>query len=135
MIMASVLTAKGQDGIADIQAHLFTDRISLEYSCTLAGEVPVKLSGTLLLQGDSYSVRGNGIEIYCNGGTRWTVDREAKEVYIEPADGLAEVTVYYESISELKIGKVEYSPLSDDLGAFIFDTSALGPDWVITDLR
>ena len=26
-------------------------------------------------------------------------------------------------------------PLSDDLSPFTFDTAALGPDWVVTDLR
>ena len=129
------LTAAAQPQLGEIAAHLQTDRISLRYDCTYTEDTPVKLSGVLLIQGDCYRAVGNGMEIYCDGATRWSVDPESKEVYIEPAEGLAELLDYRNSLSELKITELKYLPLSDDLAPFRFDTAALGPDWVVTDLR
>ena len=52
------------------------------------GRFPVKGSGHITMQGNGYAMTGNGLEIYCNGTTKWTVDREALEVIIENADSL-----------------------------------------------
>ena len=129
------LPAAAQPQLDQIAAHLQTDRISLHYACTYTEDTPVKLSGTLLIQGDCYRAVGNGMEIYCDGATRWSVDPASKEVYIEPANGLEELLDYRNSLTELKITELKYLPLSDDLSPFRFDTAALGPDWVVTDLR
>jgi len=129
------LTAAAQPQLGEIAAHLQTNRICLHYDCTYTEDTPVKLSGVLLIQGDCYRAVGNGMEIYCDGTTRWSVDPESKEVYIEPAEGLAELVEYRKSLSELKITDLKYSPLSDDLTPFRFDTAGLGDDWVVTDLR
>lgn len=134
-VLLSPLTAAAQPQLAEIAAHLQTDRISLHYDCTYTQDTPVKLSGTLLIQGESYRAVGNGMEVYCDGATRWTVDPESKEVYIETAEGLAELAAYRDSLSELKITELKYAPLSDDRSPFRFDTSSLGPGWVVTDLR
>ena len=75
------------------------------------------------------------MEIYSDGATRWTVDPASKEVYIEPADGLAELVAYRDSLAELKITGLKYLPLLDDLSAFRFDTATLDASWVVTDLR
>ena len=129
------LPAAAQPQLDQIAAHLQTDRISLHYACTYTEDTPVKLSGTLLIQGDCYRAVGNGMEIYCDGATRWSVDPASKEVYIEPAEGLAELLDYRNSLTELNITELKYLPLSDDLAPFRFDTAPLGPDWVVTDLR
>lgn len=42
--------------------------------------------GVLDIQGNSYHMRGNGIEIFCDGSTTWMLDEDAKEVVIEAAD-------------------------------------------------
>jgi len=129
------LTAAAQPQLGEIAAHLQTDRIALRYDCTYTEDTPVRLSGILLIQGDCYRAVGNGMEIYCDGTTRWSVDPVSKEVYIEPAEGLSELLEYRNSLSALKISDLKYLPLSDDLTPFRFDTAALGPDWVVTDLR
>ena len=129
------LPAAAQPQLDQIAAHLQTDRISLHYACTYTEDTPVKLSGTLLIQGDCYRAVGNGMEIYCDGATRWSVDPASKEVYIEPANGLEELLEYRNALTELKITELKYLPLSDDLSPFRFDTAALGSDWVVTDLR
>ena len=129
------LTAAAQPQLGEIAAHLQTDRISLRYDCTYTEDTPVKLSGVLLIQGDCYLAKGNGVEIYSDGATRWTVDPASKEVYIEAADGLAELVAYRDSLSELKITELKDLPLLDDLSVFRFDTAALDASWVVTDLR
>ena len=129
------LTAAAQPQLSEIAARLQTDRISLRYDCTYTEDTPVKLSGILLIQGDCYRAVGNGMEIYCDGATRWSVDPASKEVYIEPAEGLSELLEYRNALTELKITELKYLPLSDDLSPFRFDTAPLGPDWVVTDLR
>ena len=130
------LTAAAQRYTLDtVAAHLATDRISLHYACTIAHPAPVQLSGELLIQGDCYRAVGNGMEIYCNGTTRWTVDPESKEVYIETAGGIEELVPWQDNLEDLSLTDVRYLPLSDDLSPFTFDTAALGSDWVVTDLR
>ena len=127
--------AAAQPQLAEIAAHLQNERVSLHYDCTYTEDTPVKLSGDLVIQGDCYLAKGNGVEIYSDGTTRWTVDPASKEVYIEPADGLTELVAYRDSLSELKITELKYLPLLDDLSAFRFDTAALDASWVVTDLR
>lgn len=127
--------AAAQPQMAEIAAHLQNERVSLHYDCTYTEDTPVKLSGDLLIQGDCYSARGNGVEIYCDGATRWTVDPASKEVYIERAEGLAELVAYRDSLSELEITALKYLPLLDDLSVFRFDTASLDASWVVTDLR
>ena len=132
------LTAAAQvssQQVAEIASHLDDSRISLHYACTFTQDTPLKLSGTLLIQGECYRARGNGMEIYCDGTTRWTVDPEAKEVYVETSGGLEELLLYRDSLTELKLSDVKYQPLSEDLTAFVFDTAALDSSWIVTDLR
>ena len=130
------LTAAAQKYTLDaVAAHLRTDRISLHYSFTIAEPAPVQLSGTLLAQGECYRAIGNGMEIYCDGKTRWTVDPESKEVYIETAEGIEELALWQDNMKELSLTDVRYLPLSDDLSPFSFDTAALDASWVVTDLR
>ena len=134
-LLLSLMTAAAQPQLGEIAAHLQTDRISLHYDCTYTEDTPVKLSGVLLIQGDCYRALGNGMEIYCDGATRWSVDPASKEVYIEPAEGLAELLEYRDALTELKITELKYLPLSDDLSPFRFSTAALDDSWVVTDLR
>ena len=129
------LTAAAQPQVSEIVARLQTDRVSLHFACTFTQDTPVKLSGTLLVQGECYRAVGNGMEIYCDGATRWTVDPASKEVYIETAGGLEELLAWKDSITELSVTEVKYLPLSDDLSAFRFDTASLDDAWVVTDLR
>ena len=50
-----------------------------------------KMSGDaeVAVQGDSYTMVGNGLQVYCDGKKVWSVDSAAKEVYVESVDDLA----------------------------------------------
>ena len=136
LLMLLPLTAAAQQPrLEDLAARLETNRIRVQYACTVMQPAPVKLAGELLVQGECYRSIGNGMEIYCDGATRWSVDPEALEVYIETAGGLEELIAWQDNLEDLSLTNISYLPLSDDLSAFRFDTSSLGPDWVVTDLR
>ena len=41
------------------------------------------------VQGDSYKMSGNGLQVYCDGVKVWTVDPTTKEVYVESVGDMA----------------------------------------------
>ena len=67
---------------------------SMASSCTeLTYTYTVSLSGTdnvgdgnLALQGQKWSLVGNGLEMFCDSVSLWIIDPDAKEVVIEPVD-------------------------------------------------
>ena len=154
------LTAAAQKHtLESVAAHLGADRISLHYDCTIVQPAPVRLSGDLLVQGDCYLAKGNGMENYCDGESVWTVDRSAKEVYIENAGGdiasniekflggIRDFKYDGSSLScrivkkeqgldlEFKAQGIKTVPASEDGTVYSFDVSALDSSWVISDLR
>lgn len=44
-------------------------------------------NGNIILNGDSFIMKGDGLEIYCDGTVKWTVDRSAAEAVVETFDG------------------------------------------------
>ena len=49
----------------------------------MSGEAKVSV------QGESYTMVGNGLQVYCDGSKVWTVDSTSKEVYVESVDDMA----------------------------------------------
>ena len=50
------------------------------------GRTEITGGGSVRMQGESYFLEDNGLEVYCDGTARWTVDRTAREVIIEAYD-------------------------------------------------
>ena len=134
LLLPLSLAAQEQQ-LADIASHLRANRVTLHYECVFTQEAPVHLSGVLTIQAPCYRAVGNGMEIYNDGKTRWTVDPASREVYVEEAEGLEELIRWQESLSDLKITEIKYLPLQEDLSDFRFDTASLDASWVVTDLR
>ena len=119
--------------IDELRKLVETNCVTADYSFLM--QEKISCSGTITVQQPCFKVVGNGLEIYCDGKSRWTVDREAKEVYIEYSESPEEYMAYLPDVSDLKVTVVKTSPLSDDLKPFFFDVSRLDSSWVITDLR
>ena len=119
--------------IDELRKLVETNRVTADYSFLM--QEKISCSGTITVQQPCFKVVGNGLEIYCDGKSGWTVDREAKEVYIEYSESPEEYMAYLPDVSDLKVTVVKTSPLSDDLKPFFFDVSRLDSSWVITDLR
>ena len=129
-----------EDMVASLMERLQHERLTFTYSCTIdAGGLPVNSSGTVTAQGNCYKVSAQGVDIYCDGSTRWLVDTAAKEVYIEAAEGLGEFLAapqdYLGALSDLKYSTPKSVPATEELGDFRFDCSKLDDNWVVTDLR
>ena len=138
LMLAPVLQA--QVPVEAIRAALAANRLSFQFNCQIVTDLaPVNCQGEALAQGNSYRVCANGMEFYCDGTTRWTVDRESKEVYIESAAGVEEFLAapekYLGALSQLDYSSLQRLPFSEDLSAFTFDTGSLDATWVVTDLR
>ena len=59
--------------------------VDYEFTATLSG-VSTYGEGMVYIQGNSYHMSGNGLEIYCDGETTWMIDESAKEVFVEAAE-------------------------------------------------
>ena len=83
LLVLTAFTAAGQNIVSDFAKTLRDGCATFGYSYSMSGQVPLSGSGTVSLQGDSFTMKGDGIEVYCDGATRWTVDTVAEECYIE----------------------------------------------------
>lgn len=83
MAAAMCLSAWGQNIVSDFVSTLEGRCASFEYSYSLSGQVPLNGSGKVKFQDESFTMKGDGLEVYCDGNVRWTVDTEAEECYIE----------------------------------------------------
>jgi len=107
-------------------------RVSADYSFVFNNDV---FRGHIMVQQPFFYANGNGIEIYCNGICRWTVDRVGKEVYIEKAESPDEYLSYLKNISNLELQSIRTEAPGEDLSPFIFSVENLDASWVVTDLR
>jgi len=155
-LLCNLAFAQGSD-VAALLKQIDGKKIVCEYSYSSGS---LKGTGTATIQDGMYFVTGNGLEVYSNGKTRWTVDKSAKEVYIEDAgeenDIFANLSAYLSGVEGLRFdgrtmsgaikgedGSVlnckatnikSYPPTSSSKD-FSFNTSGLDSSWVITDLR
>ena len=61
--------------------------VSFDYSFTMpTKKAKMTGNGNVKVQGNSFLVDGNGLEIWCDGKTRWTVDRISEEALVESVD-------------------------------------------------
>lgn len=159
-LLLSALCAHAQGGMEMLAEVWQNSRISFSYNCeTKVSDVPVKIAGSAVIQDFCYVRKDNGLEIYNDGVTKWTVDSDAGEVYIETSGGRDEffglAGSYLNGLSDLKYGTDQISgsfldngvrtdfkaygiktePKSDKLDVFRFDVSGLDSSWVVTDLR
>ncbi len=126
--------------ISEILSMVQNHRVDASYSCEMnVSGTEVIVKGRITAQQNYYFVSGNGLDIYCDGQSRWTVDTESKEVYIEAASGLKEFLSdpdsYLGALSNLEIKDVKYSDPEGDIGRYRFNTGSLDSSWVVSDLR
>lgn len=59
--------------------------VKMEYSYDFRQSTKTKITGkaVITVQDSSYVMNGNGLEVFCDGKTVWTVDVSAKEVVID----------------------------------------------------
>ena len=89
----SLLTMQSfaQTPIDALRQMLSTDAVAieLEYDLTVPNAL-VTGSSSIWLQGEMYRVHGEGLDIFNNGKSVWTVDESTREVIIESAADVSE---------------------------------------------
>lgn len=64
-----------------------TSLVSFDYSFTMpTKKAKMTGNGKVKVLGTSFFVDGNGMEIWCDGKTRWTIDRVSEEALVESVD-------------------------------------------------
>ncbi len=96
LLLLSFVAVAQDIGAAQSLSRRFSDAergscVTFSYSFTVRGNAPVRGEGMAVLQGNMFIVKGNGMEIWCDGKSRWTADRTAKELIVEDVDGLASI--------------------------------------------
>lgn len=67
-----------------LQERAASSEISFSYTYSASsGKVSMSGRGEVLLHGDAYRLEVDGLEVYCDGKDRWTLDRKAREVVVE----------------------------------------------------
>lgn len=83
---AAGLSAQEDRLLERLYVNLTDNCVEMDYSYTVQmSGVRLNGNGTLLLQGEAWHMTGNGVEMWCDGETVWTVDKASKEVVIESA--------------------------------------------------
>ena len=85
--LAVCLAASAQNPVKSFAESVKGKCVKTQYSFVYRnGDIPVSGSGTLVFQDNAFCLSGNGLRIICDGSTRWTVDEESKECYIESVE-------------------------------------------------
>lgn len=115
----------------------FIDRVSsslvtFDYSFTMQttkSKTKMTGSGNVKVQGNAFFMEGNGMEVWCDGSTRWTVDRFAEEALVE---SVSESYDSYATNPALMITSVDdaFNEVSFGTASFqgkVVDASVLSP--------
>ena len=104
--------------------------VSFDYSFTMSSrKAKMTGNGTVKVLGSSFLVDGNGLEIWCDGKTRWTIDRVSEEALVESVDDSFDS---YATNPALMISSVDdaFSEISfgaSKFGGKVVDASVLSP--------
>ena len=160
VLLSVAFSAAAQPDLQTILKQTSVNPVSFDYSYASAGKIPVTGKGSVSVQGKMYRTEGGGLKIWCDSLTRWTLDMESKEAYIEKVsdspDILSDPVPYLGSLTDLKtnpdgtvtgiwkpqdqeirftISNIRMIPRREGPEDFRFDTGSLDKSWVVTDLR
>lgn len=97
LIVASAAAQQTQQAALDrLRAAISDSCVTL--TCTYSmyvSQTRIEGEAEVMLQGNAYTMRGNGIEMYCDGTKVWTVDAAIKEVYVEAIES-ADVNLLFD---------------------------------------
>lgn len=97
--------------------------VSFDYSFTMpTKKAKMTGNGNVKVQGNSFLVDGNGLEIWCDGKTRWTVDRISEEALVESVDDSFDS---YATNPALMIASVDNAFREESFGPSRFDGKAV----------
>lgn len=124
---------------------------SFDFIVSVKGDYPFSGSGSAVVQDTRYYVRTSGLEIFCDGNTRWMVDTTAEEVTVETAEDWMDMVASYDlrydgskvsgalikltDGSEVSIAVSDFTESIPTSTKFSLDVSTLPDSYIVTDLR
>jgi hypothetical protein len=118
------------DALTEFITRVSQSCVSFDYSYTLKKDrTNLNGSGSVKVQGDSFLLKGDGLEVWCDGKTRWVIDRVAEEAVIEPVD-LSETDFAANPALLLTVVDKAFDEVSDATSKFgdkVADVSILSP--------
>lgn len=87
LAVASVAAGAASKSLSGFLAKVSGSQVSFGYSYVMNREgTKITGNGNVTLQDDAFWLKGNGLEMWCDGSTSWTVDRSAGEILIQPVE-------------------------------------------------
>ena len=87
MCTAGISVSAAPFSIQRLEDRINSSEISFSYTYSVSGgKVSMTGQGSAVLQGDAYILDVDGMEVYCDGTARWTLDRKAEELVVESCD-------------------------------------------------
>ena len=130
-------------------AQQFT--VNFDFTVTIGGETPPDAKGKALIQDECYHIESPVYEIWCDGESRWIIDKDAREVTVETDEPLGDLLqnidiewngnepsgAYFtlEDGTVVRISVQNFKQTNPVNLLFRYDTSRLGDDYIVTDLR
>ena len=120
--------AKAAGPVESFLQKMNSSLVEFTYSFSTKGNMTIKGDGKATVQGDCFFVDGNGMEIYCDGKSRWTVDGYSKEAIIEDVsetgqDFLTNPAAFLSSFDKVfgepKMSKGTFLGKSADVASFL----------------
>lgn len=106
-------------------------KVSFSYDFVLdRGEGPKMTGdGTVAVQGDAFLLEGNGLKVWCDGNTRWTLDEASEEAVIESVDASGEDFSTNPALLLMAVDEVftEISAGKSKFDGTVVEVSALSP--------
>ncbi len=75
--------AQTEDVVQRFVEKVEKSQFSVDYSFLIEEKTRMTGKGSATVQKNAFKLQQNGLEVYSDGQTRWTVDRAAKEVVVE----------------------------------------------------
>lgn len=86
MVASAAHSYAQSDPVSVFSEKVASSCVSFGYEFTVKTATAVTGRGTVVFQDDSYRMNGNGLDIWCDGHTRWTLDHSSKEAYVESVE-------------------------------------------------
>jgi len=85
-VMAAFSAMAQGDSLDKLVKALDEQSASFDYTFSTSGSLKLTGSGIVKVQGACFYLKGNGLEVWSDGESIWTLDTAAKELYIDSVD-------------------------------------------------
>ncbi len=86
LLSVSIFRMEAQSALKSFSDKVSASMVSFSYDYATKGKVSLKGSGSAIVQNDGFVLKVDGLEVWCDGKDRWTMDPVAKEAVVESVE-------------------------------------------------